>query len=561
MSFIGSGTPAPQLGDGDLDSDASVDRDVMVRMPDGVEIACDVYRPNAPGRHPVLYGVSPYLKDSVYLPTMGVYRYRETGNIASWVRRGYVYVHADARGCGKSSGIYERFSAAEQRDLYDMIEWCAAQSWSNGKVGMIGQSYYGIVQWLAAAQNPPHLACIAPYDASTDPYRDSVFKGGIYCTGFQNHWYSNSVRNRAFLDYPDRPDRADFMAYDYLLDQVRHTTFDDYWASRRAAVADVRVPVFSIANWGSLAAHLRGNLEGFANAQGPKKLLVNAGDPQSLFVGPEFEDQLARWYDFWLKGVDTGVMDEAPVRILIRNGDGYRDEQEWPLRRAEYRKLYLRSGPSGAAESLNDGRLSWDAPSVDIESTSYSYPDPAWTFPGIGSAVRGSRGMLHETRKTLTFTSPAFQENTEVTGPLALNIWASSSSTDTQFIVRIVDLPPLDDEVAAAIRTLDVAPPSRLVTEGWLRASHRALDLSRSTNSVPYHAHTAAEPLEPGRIYEFKVEVWPTSWVFEAGHRMQLRVAALDQNGQCYLGHLRAVDTFYHDRDHPSHLLIPVIPG
>lgn len=555
-------SPAPRrLGDGDLESTATVDVDVMVTMPDGVRIACDVYRPLAPGRYPVLYAVSPYLKDSVHLPTMGVYRYRETGNIARWVSRGYVYVHADARGCGKSEGRYERFSAAEQRDLYDMVEWCAAQPWSNGRVGMIGQSYYGMVQWLAAAQRPPHLACIAPYDAATDPYRDSVFKGGIYCTAFQNHWYSNSVRNRALLDYPDRPRRSDFMAHDYLLDQARHPTFDDYWAGRRARLEEVQVPAFSIGNWGSTVAHLRGNIEGFAKARGPKKLLINSGDPQRLFVQPEFEAELARWYDFWLKGIENGVMEEAPVRIWVRNGDGYRDEQEWPLRRARYRRLYLAAGPSGAAESLNDGGLTWEEPGPGSDSTTYRYPDPAWTFPGLGSAVRGRLGLVHETRKILTFTSPAFAARTEVTGPLALNLWASSSGPDTQFIVRVVDLPPLSAEEAAAVRTLDVSAPAQVVTEGWLKASHRALDPERSTEVAPYHSHVSPEPLEPGRIYEFRVEIWPTSWVFREGHRLRLDLAALDQGGRCYLGHLMAEDTIHHDRAHPSHLLLPVIPG
>ncbi len=561
MEHSTSGERAQGLGDGPLGGDATVDLDVMVPMGDGVKIACDVYRPRAAGRYPVLYAVSPYLKDSVHLPTMGVYRYRETGNIARWVSRGYVYVHADARGCGKSEGLYQRFSRAEQRDLYEMVEWCAAQPWATGRVGMIGQSYYGMVQWLAAAQNPPHLACVAPYDAATDLYRDSVFKGGIYCASFQNHWYSNSVRNRAFFDYPERPTRRDFMADDYLLDLARHPTDDEFWESRRADLSKIRVPVFSIGNWGSTTSHLRGNLEGFTVAQGRKKLLVNTGDPQALFGQPEFEEELARWYDHWLKGVDNGIMDEPPVRLWIRNGTGYRDEQEWPLRRAEARRLYLAPGPSGAAESLNDGRLSWSPPRPRSGSTTYTYPDPEWTFPGLGSAVRGRLGLVHLTRKVLTFTSEPFAEATEVTGPVALNLWAASSSTDTQFIVKLVDLAPLSAEVEAAIRALDVAPPARVVTEGWLRASHRALDPAHSTALAPHHRHGRPEPLEPGRVYRFAIEIWPTSWVFAAGHRLRLDIAALDQQGQYYLGHLGATDTIYHDQRHPSHLLLPVVPA
>jgi hypothetical protein len=550
-----------KLGDGDLGPDATVDRDVMVEMRDGARIACDVYRPAGPGRYPVLYGVSPYLKDSVYLPTMSVYRYRETGNIAKWVSRGYVYVHADARGSGQSDGIYEHFSADELRDLYDMIEWCAVQPWSTGKVGMIGESYYGIVQWFAAAQNPPHLACVAPYDASTDLYRNSVYKGGIYFTGFQNHWYSNSVRNRAFFDYPERPDRDDYMSYDYLLDQARHPTFDEFWEPRRADLASITIPVFSIGNWAGTITHLLGNIQGFQQVQGPRKLLINVGDPQLIFMEPHIEDQLARWYDYWLKGIDTGIMDEPPVRIYIRNGPGYRDEHEWPLARTEHRNLYLGPGPSGAADSLNDGTLRWQPPQpAATPATSYTYPDPGWSFPGTGTTVRGSAGLPHNTRKILTFTSDPLPADTEVTGPLALHLWAASTSTDTQFIVKLMDLPPLTPEIEQAAKTLDVPPPARQVTEGWLKASHRALDPDRSTEHSPYHTHTSPQPLQPGTIYHFTIEIWPTSWIFAKDHRIRLDLAALDQQGQYYLGHLHATDTLYHDPDHPSHLTIPTIP-
>jgi putative CocE/NonD family hydrolase len=198
-------------------------------------------------------------------------------------------------------------------------------------------------------------------------------------------------------------------------------------------------------------------------------------------------------------------------------------------------------------------------PATD-RATSYTYPDPAWTFPGTGTTVRGALGLPHTTRKILTFTSDPFPGDTEVTGPIVLNLWVSTA-TDTQFIVKIMDLAPLTPEITQAIKTLDVAAPARPVTEGWLRASHRALDPGRSTDLSPYHTHSEREPLQPGTIYQFAIEIWPTSWVFATGHRLRLDLAALDQQGQYYLGHLRATDTIYHDADHPSHLTLPVIPA
>ena len=547
------------LGDGNLGPNATVDRDVMVTMRDGTRLACDVFRPKAPGKYPVLYAVAPYIKDSIYLPTMSVFRYRETGNVAKWVDRGYVYVHADVRGSGKSEGIFRPFCREEQRDLYDMIEWCAAQPWSTGKVGMFGESYYGMVQWAAAAQNPPHLACCAPYDACNDLYRHFCYKSGILYIGFGNHWYSNSVRNRHFLDYPEHPQRDDYMSYDFLRELLLHPTFDAYWEERRFDLSAIKVPVFSIGNWAGTTTHLNGNLQGFMQSKGPKKLMINVGDPQKLFLDPKMEGELVRWYDYWLKGIDNGIMSEPPVRIFIRNGVGYRDEREWPLSRAKTRNLYLAPGPSGAVESLNDGKLSWSAPASGVKPTSYTYPDPAWTFPGTGSAVRGKTGSLHTTRKIVTFTSDPIAEDFEVTGPIAFNLWASSSAIETQFIVKIYDQGPLSAELAAAIKTVDVAPPAQLVTEGWLKASHRALDPARSTPSSPYHSHAKVEPLEPGKIYPFQIEIWPTCWVFKQGHRIRVELMAFDQQCQFYLGHLRATDTFYHDADHPSHLALPVV--
>jgi putative CocE/NonD family hydrolase len=553
-------SPIIELGDGPLGPDATVDRDVLVTMTDGTRIACDVYRPSAPGPYPVLFAISPYIKDAVYLPSIAVYRYRECGNIARWVDRGYVFVHTDIRGTGKSEGLFRPFSDEEQRDLFEMIEWCGTQPWSNGKVGMIGESYYAMVQWAAAAQRPPHLACIAPYDGCNDLYRHFCYKGGVFFGGYQAHWYSNSVRNREYLDYAERPKPADIVAYDWLLEQVKHPTFDHFWEGRRINLQSINTPVFSIGNWAGTRLHLNGNIRGFLETRGPKKLLINSGDTQKLFTSPYIEEQLLRWYDHWLRGTDTGIMDEPPIRIFVRNGRGYRDEAEWPLKRAQMHKLYLGPGPSRATESINDGTLDWDPPSEDLAPSSYTYPDSAWTFPGLNSAVPGKYGLPHLTRKIVTFTSAPMEGDVEVTGPIVFKLWASSTGEDTQFIVKIMDVESFPPDVIQAIETLDISPPSQMVTEGWLKASHRHLDPEQSSEFSPYHDHVVSQPLQPGEIYEYAIEIWPTSWVFKAGHRIRLDITALDQQGLYYLGQLRSTDSFYHDPAHPSHLLLPVIP-
>jgi putative CocE/NonD family hydrolase len=545
------------LGDGPLGEDAAFEKDVMVRMSDGVRIACDVFRPKAPGKYPVLFASSPYIKDSVDLPSTSMYRYRETGNIAKWVSRGYAYVHADVRGSGKSEGTYDVWGPKEQSDYCEMIEWAGTQSWSNGKVGMIGESYYGMNQWQAAQHNPPHLACIAPYDAGADIYRHFVYKGGILAMGFLNHWYNNSVRYRHFLDYPDRPKREDYFDFDFLRELALHPSFDDYWKVRRADLKAIKVPAFTIGNWEGHGVHLLGNLQGFMQGSGPRKLMVTTGDAQKLFLEPVVEDALVRWYDHWLKGIDNGVMKEPPVRIFVRGGEGWRDEQEWPIKRARTRTLYLTPGKSGAVDSLNDGVLAWDKPTADKASTSYVSPDPGWSIPGIGTNVMGRMGLPHTTRRIVTFTSAPLTQDMEVTGPVLFKLFASTTANDAQFIVKIMDMGPVSPDVAGALKTLDVAVPARMVTMGWLKASHRALDPERSTPLAPYHSHENPQPLEPGKVYEFDIEIWPTCWLFKTGHRIRVDITSFDLGH--HIGHLRGTDTFHHDASRPSHLVLPVV--
>ncbi len=550
--------PRIALGDGPLPDGAVLEKDVLVRMRDGVQLACDVFRPRKPGKYPVIFASSPYIKDAISLPSTSMYRYRETGDVGKWVSLGYAYVHCDVRGSGKSEGTYDVWGPKEQMDYYDMIEWAGTREWSNAKVGMFGESYYGMNQWQAAQHNPPHLAAIAPYDAGADIYRHFVYKGGILAIGFNNHWWNNSVRYRHFLDYPDRPQRDDYMAYDYTREIALHSTFDDFWKPRRADLSKIKVPTFSIGNWEGHGVHLLGNLQGFMQTQGPRKLMVTTGDAQKLFLAPEVENALIRWYDHWLKGIDNGVMKEPPVRIAVRNGEGWRDEQEWPLARAKERTLYLAPGKSGAVESLNDGVLSWDKPSADKASTSYVSPDPQWTIPGIGTNVMGKMGLAHTTRRIVTFTSAPLTQDLEVTGPVLFKLWASTTAEDAQFIVKIMDMGPVSPEVAGAIKTLDVAQPARMVTMGWLKASHRTLDPSRSTPLAPYHTHENPQALQPGKVYELDIEIWPTCWVFQAGHRIRVDITSFDLGH--HIGHLRGTDTFHHDANRPSQLVLPVVP-
>ena len=541
-----------------------VDRNVAIRMRDGISIRADVYRPDEPGRYPALYAVSPYQKDLAGLPAYPAFLWRETGPIEWYVQQGYVYVLADARGTGASDqGVWEYFGPEEQTDLYDAIEWIADQDWCTGKVGMIGQSYFGMAQWSAAIQAPPSLTCIAPYDAKIDHYRDGQFHGGIPAFGLPIIW-SFGVRYN-HLNGPPGPESAARLKTDLVQAMLAHPTDDEFWRLRSPywGLAGSTVPTFSIGSWGKNALHLRGNLIGYELTSGPKKLLVEeAGQPVRLgavraqqdFERPDFHEKvLLPWYDYWLKGHDTGVMDGPTVTTFVSGIAEYVAWSEWPPEEIEYSNLYLRRGPSGAVVSLNDGSLSQEPPLGGEGGTTYSYPRQEWH---LGPVEFKPDGSSDPTSQVLTWTTEPLEQDVMIAGPIAVVLYASSDQLDTDFFVKLWDQVPR----GTGQNHRDV-----LLARGWLRASHRELDESRSTIGRPFHPHRDPKPIEPGKVYRFDIEVWPIAHVFMTGNRIRLQIAngdssVTDGNYSHFYGLKFGSDTILHDADHPSHVVLPIIP-
>ena len=542
----------------------AVDRNVAIRMRDGISIRADVYRPDEPGRYPALYAVSPYQKDLAGLPAYPAFLWRETGPIEWYVQQGYVYVLADARGTGASDqGVWEYFGPEEQTDLYDAIEWIAVQDWCTGKVGMIGQSYFGMAQWSAAIQAPPSLTCIAPYDAKIDHYRDGQFHGGIPAFGLPIIW-SFGVRYN-HLNGPPGPESAARLKTDLVQAMLAHPTDDEFWRLRSPywGLAGSTVPTFSIGSWGKNALHLRGNLIGYELTSGPKKLLVEeAGQPVRLgavraqqdFERPDFHEKvLLPWYDYWLKGHDTGVMDGPTVTTFVSGIAEYVAWSEWPPEEIEYSNLYLRRGPSGAVVSLNDGSLSQEPPLGGEGGTTYSYPRQEWH---LGPVEFKPDGSSDPTSQVLTWTTEPLEQDVMIAGPIAVVLYASSDQLDTDFFVKLWDQVPS----GTGQNHRDV-----LLARGWLRASHRELDESRSTIGRPFHPHRDPKPIEPGKVYRFDIEVWPIAHVFMTGNRIRLQItngdsSVTDGNYSHFYGLKFGSDTILHDADHPSHVVLPVIP-
>jgi putative CocE/NonD family hydrolase len=536
--------------------------DVAVTMRDGVRIATRIYLPEGPGPFPALFATSPYQLEFDHLPAYSVFPWRETGPIAWYVAHGYAYVHSDVRGSGRSAGQFGFMDATEQADYVELIDWISRQRWSNGRVGGIGQSYYAMAQWLMATLRPPALACIAPYDGLVDQYRCSNYHGGIFCS-YRSTWYT-----RLLFDNQHRAAEQsgrERMGLDLVGEILAHPLYDEWWRERSAfeRLKDIKIPVLSIGHWGKMGLHLRGNVLGYEEITAPKRLVVtgarNAAEAHHLFDQVEFhERELLPFYDYYLKGQDNGFLSRPPVRIFVINGGGFRDEQEWPLARTTTKALYLRQGSSESVVSINDGSLSWDAPASDEAPTAYAYPDPAWRN---GVVAVGPDGKPDPVRRVITFTSAPLEEDLEVTGPIVLKLFASSDQVDTRFIVKLSEQCPQ----TVPERTEGIQPSFQTVSKGWLKASHREKDEARSTPLRPFYTHIHPQPLVPGHVYEFDIEVLPVSCRFRKDHRIRLEIANGDSGltdyvfAHPYHPSLVGTDTFHHDALRPSRLLLPIV--
>lgn len=539
-------------------------RIVNVQVRDGTEITIALYSPEGNDRFPVLFAASSYRFDNNILPASPQFLWRETGPIDFYVKQGYVYAHMDVRGSGRSGGAYTLFGRQEQQDCCDVIEWLGRQSWSNGKVGTIGQSYYCVIQWFIGALAPPSLACIGAHDGLNDLYRASIYQGGIPGEFFSSYWWTqNRIINRWPANGgPTREQREDLGA---LIDE--HPTYDAFWRERCGfeTLDRIKVPLYSSGVWAKMQLHTRGNIDGFKRAQGPKKLRMsgvpNAWAAAAEFASVEFHERvMLPFYDHYLKGKATDYLDRPPVEYALRGSNTMRSADTWPPAGVRYRHWYLRREPSGSVTSLNDGSLST---SHGEGSTSYDYPNPGWVAGVVGFGPTGPAGGFDPVRRVLTFTTTPLSNDLEICGPIKLVIYAASTCRDTDFFVKLTDQFPQPTED----RSKGLNPGGELVTRGWLRASHRELDPARSTEMEPYHSHAAPESLAPGQVYRFEISLEPMAYLFKAGHRIRLEIVNGDSPvtevlwTHYYRPDKIGQDTIYHSAQYPSMLTLPVMGG
>lgn len=468
----------------------SADLDQMIGMRDDVNLAADVFRPSSPGdKFPVLLSLSPYTRG--LQSTNVAISQNEAGITEFWVPRGYVHVIVDVRGTNDSGGVYDDKGEKEQSDYLDLIEWCGTQSWSNGSVGMMGCSYFAESQVLAATLKPHHLKAIFPYDAFTDLYRNRNYHGGIPYTGFMWNWYS-AVSNLNFgsgrLEEPAGIQKLirEGICYERPLD-------DEYYRIRSPfyRLDQIEIPTYFGCDWTFWWLHLQGSFDGWEGTGDiPKKMLIGPRpEPWRPFAA--YQEEALRWYDYWLKGLDTRVMDGPPIQLYVQGKDIWRGEHEWPISRAKIVKFYL----GGEADGL-EGSLLDSAPS-GLERTYVSDPKNAEYRHG---------------KPKLIYRSDPITDEFEILGPLSLHLVAKSSCEDTDWLVSLFDESPEGS--------------SRILTSGWLRASHRELDTKRSKQCAPWHPHTRVIPLTPGKEEIFEIGLVPTSNHFFKGHRLRLEISS-----------------------------------
>jgi putative CocE/NonD family hydrolase len=546
-----------------------VEKDVQVPMRDGTILYADIFRPDTTEKVPVIFNTSVYQKDKLWVPPADLgedanpYMNWETVNPLWWCPRGYAAMRLDSRGAGRSPGKSEPSSYQEALDTYDAIEWVAKQGWCSGNVGMLGISYHASSQWRAANMQPPSLKAIMPWEGRADQYRDQAYHGGIFALGFIGNWWLTHTAHH-LLGRP-RSYNPDAFHNDMMWNYMRNDLDSEFWRQSSARWDRINVPVYSVGNWGGFSMHLRGNTEGYMLAASKhKKLRIHTGTHFHPFHSEEGRTDQLRWFDHWLKGIDTGIMDEPPVKLEIRTGGSterypFRQENEWPLARTQWTKVYLNIDSQAGVD--REGTL-WCDPTSDVRKLTYSASGATKAGIASGSSLSTTHGNTGRTG--VSFESEPMPHDQEVTGPLMMNLWVSSTSEDMDIFVSIRNIDPAGNDVCEVGQH---GQPIPCVTKGWLRASHRKLDEARSLPYRPYHSHDERWWLKPNEPVECQIEIWPTSMVFRKGHKLRVDIQPRDGHGSAPYTHYHAdynagaENTIYSGGDKLSWLLVPMIPA
>jgi uncharacterized protein len=568
--------------------DIVLEQHAKAPMRDGVRLDATVWRPSEPGRYPVILERVPYELMS-----------RCAANAEYYAQRGYVFVGQNSRGSYDSEGVYDWMASdgwGERRDGYDTIEWAAAQAWSTGRVGMVDGSYSGHTQYLVAPTRPPHLQALFVREAA--PLSHAViFRGGafslLWLGAVTRHVLADLVapvgsavvsqETRAQLEraveqqtswewhlpLKDYPPLRGVPAGRLYFDFLDHPNDGAWWWEQDLSrnYTEIDVPICHLTGWfdvylGPQLEHFRGIRDHGRSddCRRSQRLVIgpwihgpeNVGTRQvgELDFGPRAALDLAafrlQWFDYWLKGIDNGVLDGPPVRAFLMGANRWLDFDTWPPEDVTYTPLYLHSGVGRSEASLNGGSATFDPPESTEQPDTYSYDPEQPVISLVAFPDFGPHDYRAVEPRMLTYTSAPLEQDLVIVGPVRAVLYASSSAPDTDWIVRLCDVYPDGRSMS--------------VCDGILCGRYR-------------HSTQLPQLMHPGEIYRFEVDLWATAQSFSSGHRLRVEVTSSDfpryaRNlntggpfGEEAIGQV-AVNTVYHDRTRPSHVLLPVFsPG
>ena len=536
---VGKKAPPPPVYTEVRESGLLIERNVPVKLRDGVRIYIDIYRPaDQHDDHslPALLGWSPYGKhntaDRLPWPAAGVapgwisrYTAFEAPDPMFWCRHGFAVVYPDPRGAWYSEGELRHGGMGEAQDCFDLIQWLGRQSWSNGRVGMTGVSYLAAIQWQVAPLRPPCLAALNPCEGFSDWYREFAYHGGIPETSFL-------MRGTANLQY------STTRTEDTLANARAHPLYDAYWASKESDLDAIDLPAYVIASWSDQGLHTRGTLEAYKRMRSRQKWLeIHGRKKWQYYYDPENVKRQLEFFEHFLRRQGTQVPAWPPVRLEVReraNVGTVRAEREWPLARTQYTKLFLdaRTGSTSRAPIAAASTVRYDPTAAD-----------------------GRAEFVH-----------TFDRDTELTGHMKLKLIVEAvDADDMDLFVAIQKLDPQGHYVPFVFYAMMENGPVAL---GWLRASHRELDAQRSTPQQPIQTHLREQLLEPGERVPVEIEIWPSSTLFRAGEKLRVVVQGQDvqreglPNAPFALHENtrnRGTHVIHTGGDADSHLLVPVV--
>jgi hypothetical protein len=567
-------------------SNIVVQHDVPMKTRDGLTLYADIYRPNSAGKWPVILMRTPYDKSVGWA----------VGPVYKMVPRGYVVIIQDVRGRYTSEGEWYPFRH-EQTDGYDAVEWAAALPFCDGKVGMMGASYVGATQMLAAIARPPHLTAIAPNMTASNYHDGWTYQSGAFEQWFDQNWTSQIAQNTlerlihentdarvgvptlplanySIFNFGQLPADAQLTASiaPYYLDWLSHPDYDNYWKqwSIEEHFSDIAIPMLQVGGWydifngGTLRNYMGAKAHGSTQAARTQQhLLIEIGGHAGfgrrigdVEFGPhaienDYTDVILDWYDFLFKGIHNEFTTDKPVKLFVMGANEYRQEDDWPPPQARPTKYFLHS--AGKANSLRgDGSLSTSPPkSEPADAYVYNPANPTLTIGGplCCDAERMEPGPrdqrpVENREDVLIYSTGPLDRDLEVTGPVTATLFVKSSAVDTDFTAKLVDVAP--DGFAQDL------------TEGILRMRYR---------TSPEHVGL----MNPGQIYEISVDLWATANVFLKGHVLRLEISSsnfprFDRNlntgeeikfARTFVA---ATNTILHDAQHPSALVLPVMP-